>query len=225
MAQGIMIPDVDLIDNTSQRLPCVLVLDGSSSMSGTPIDELNAGLRVLEQELKSDATASQRVQLLVIRLGGKNEVDVMVDWTDAMSFNAPRIDANGSTPLGSAVQLAMSKLEEQKARYRANGIPYNRPWMFVITDGAPTDDWNAVASACKTAESRGQLTFFGIGVGAADLATLGQFSARSPLRMKDGIKFKELFIWMSRSATSASKAAQGTTTQLASPSDWAQIPT
>jgi len=60
------IPDVLLTDNTSQRLPCVLVLDGSGSMadSGAETDairELNKGLKVLEQELKNDDTAAQRV--------------------------------------------------------------------------------------------------------------------------------------------------------------------
>ena len=62
------IDDIALQDNTSQRLPCVLVLDGSGSMEGNPISELNQGLKTLEEELKKDDTASQRVQLLVIRL-------------------------------------------------------------------------------------------------------------------------------------------------------------
>ena len=32
-----MIPDIVLEDNTSQRLPCVVVIDGSASMHGEPI--------------------------------------------------------------------------------------------------------------------------------------------------------------------------------------------
>jgi uncharacterized protein YegL len=38
-------------------------------MHGEPINELNKGLVILEEELKKDDTASQRVQLLIIRLG------------------------------------------------------------------------------------------------------------------------------------------------------------
>src|SRR5215813_4036125 len=106
-----VIPDVALQDNTSQRLPCAIVIDGSGSMMGQPIDELNEGLRVLETELKGDATASQRVQLLLIRLGDDDAAEVVTDWTDAMTFAAPKITANGSTPLGAAVRLAMHKLE------------------------------------------------------------------------------------------------------------------
>ncbi len=77
-----------------------------------------------------------------------------------MAFTAPTIVANGTTPLGAAVRLAMSKIDEQKARYKANGIPYNRPWVFAITDGNPNDaDWELAAAACKAAEANNQLTF------------------------------------------------------------------
>ncbi len=225
MTQTAVIPDVALTLNTSQRLPCVLVLDGSTSMSGRPIEELNEGLSILEKELKSDTIASQRVQLLVIRLGGNDAVDVLVDWTDAMEFTAPTIVANGSTPLGAAVRLALAKLDEQKERYRSNGIAYNRPWVFTLTDGAPTDhDWESAARECKAAEEQKKLVFFGVGIGEANLQNLGQFSSRPPARLQ-GLKFKELFVWLSRSASSASKAAQGSNAQLASPGDWMAAPT
>lgn len=225
MARPVTIIDVELQDNTSERLPCAIVLDGSSSMHGRPIEELNAGLKVLEDELKADATASQRVQILLIRLGDDDSVEVVTDWTDAMTFSAPTIEANGTTPLGAAVRLALHKLEEQKANYRTNAIPYKRPWLFVLTDGVPTDpDWEGAAVACKAAEANNQLSFFGIGVGGADMGVLSRFSARPPMRLQ-GIRFKELFVWLSRSASSASKAAQGSTTQLASPASWAEVAT
>ncbi|MFZ1963527.1 MAG: VWA domain-containing protein [Roseiarcus sp.] len=222
---SISIPDVALRDNTSQRLPCVLLLDGSGSMGDSgAIDELNAGVRLLETELKKDDIASQRVQLLVIRFGGDGNVEVLSDWTDAMSFNAPQLTAEGLTPMGGAVRLGLQKLEEQKTRYRTNGIAFNRPWMFLITDGEPTDDdWRQAASQCRAAEQADKLIFFGIGVGGgADLSKLGEFSARKPVRLQ-GLKFRELFLWLSRSTSSASKQAPGSNVQLAPPSDWMQV--
>lgn len=53
-----MIPDVALVDNSEQRTPLILVLDSSGSMYGQPIQQLNEGLKLLEQELKM--TLSQR---------------------------------------------------------------------------------------------------------------------------------------------------------------------
>ena len=220
------IPDVALRDNTSQRLPCVLLLDGSGSMDGEAIDELNAGLRVLEEELKKDDIASQRVQLLVIRFGGDRDVEVLSDWTDAMDFSAPRLSANGLTPMGSAVRVGLAKLEEQKGRYRTNGVAYNRPWVFLITDGGPTDtDWQQAAAESRAAEQAGKLVFFGVGAGAsADLKKLAEFSTRQPVRLQ-GLKFRELFLWLSASARDGSKKAPGSNVQLAPPDGWMQVST
>ena len=95
-----MIPDVQLEDNSSQRLPLVIIVDGSTSMSGKPIAELNAGLQALEEELKSDAIARLRVQLMILRVGGNDDVEVLTDWTDAINFSRPMVIANGNTPLG-----------------------------------------------------------------------------------------------------------------------------
>ena len=60
MSQNDM-PNVgQLRSNAAQRTPCVLVLDGSASMSGPPILEVNKALPLLEADLKSDDLA--RVQ-------------------------------------------------------------------------------------------------------------------------------------------------------------------
>jgi uncharacterized protein YegL len=223
------IPDVVLTDNTSQRLPCVLVLDGSASMADSnaetdAIRELNSGLKVLEQELKNDDTAAQRVQLLVIRLGGDDQVEVVTDWTDAMDFSAPSISANGRTPLGKAMHLALDKVEDQKDNYRSHDIPYNRPWIFVITDGAPTDlNWEDIAADCRQAEDDNKVIIFPIGTMGANFEALKQFSNRSPVKL-DGLKFSELFVWLSRSASSGSQASQDSEVQLPAV-DWGAVST
>jgi uncharacterized protein YegL len=208
------IPDVALSDNTSQRLPCVILLDGSSSMSRkldgiSAVNELNAGLKVLEQELKADDMASQRVQLMVVRIGGSDEVQVVTDWTDAIDFVAPEINAKGTTPLGAGARYALQTIEEQKENYRSHGIPYNRPWLFFITDGGPTDpEWEDAALECRMAEAEGKVVVFLIGTGSANFEKISRFSTRAPVRMA-GLNFSELFVWLSRSASSGSQNAPG----------------
>jgi uncharacterized protein YegL len=213
------IPDVVLSDNTSQRLPCVLVVDGSTSMlrrqDGTnAVSELNSGLKVLEAELKADDIAAQRVQLMVLRLGGSDEVQTVTDWTDAMDFTAPEIEAKGTTPLGMGVSMALQKIEQQKENYRRHDIPYNRPWLFIITDGGPTDPkWQEAAIECQIAEAEGKVLIFTIGTGAANFKKLARFSSRSPVRIS-GLNFSELFVWLSRSASSGSQSVPGTEVRL-----------
>lgn len=218
-----LIPDVALEDNSSQRLPCVIVLDGSGSMGGSPIDELNAGLRLLEASLKEDRVARQRVRLLVLRLGGSDEVEVVTNWTDAMQFSAPTIAAGGNTPLGKAVRRALMELEDEKGRYDQNGIAFNRPWMFIMTDGEPTDeDWQRAAAECRAAEAAKKVSVFCIGVQGANLQQLGEFSSRSPRMMQEG-KFHEFFEWLSRSTSVGSRSAIGAQTQMPSADDWAVV--
>lgn len=221
-----LIPDVALAENTSQRLPCVVVLDGSSSMAENgAIDALNEGLKLLEQDLKADDVARQRVRILLLRVGAPQDVEVVTDWVDAIEFEAPEIEANGTTPLGAGVRRALDEIEAEKARYRDHGVPYNRPWLFILTDGEPTDrDWERAADECRKAEESGRVSVFCVGVGeAANLEKLGRFSPRQPLELR-GLAFREFFLWLSRSARAGSKTAPSDNIQMAAPSDWAVVP-
>ena len=220
-----LIPDVALAENTSQRLPCVVVLDGSTSMAqNNAIGALNDGLKLLEGDLKADDVARQRVRILVLRIGAPQEVEVVTDWVDAIEFEAPEIEANGATPLGAGVRRALDEIETEKARYRDHGIPYNRPWLFILTDGEPTDlDWEDAAAECRRAEEGGKVSVFCVGVGEANMEKLGRFSPRQPLALQ-GLAFREFFLWLSRSARAGSKSAPSDNIQMAAPSDWAVIP-
>ena len=99
--------------------------------------------------LKNDDIACQRVQILILRFGDEDKVEVLQDWVDAVDFRAPVVNAKGRTPLGKATQLALEKIEDQKNKYKIHDIPYNRPWLFLITDGGPTDKvWQTAAIDC-----------------------------------------------------------------------------
>lgn len=213
--------DLVFRDNNSQRLPCVLVLDLSSSMGGEAIQQLNAGLRQFEDDLRSDPIASQRVQVLIVTFSGEDAVDVPIDWTDAGDFIAPTLRTSGMTPMGKAMRVALKKIEEQKSVLRSYGISYNRPWLFLISDGEPTDaNWEEAARDALTAARDGKVSIFPIGVGEANTEKLGRFSNKTSVRMQ-GLKFRELFQWLSGSASNGSRQATNTRYALPSPSSWA----
>lgn len=221
-----LIPDVSMVDNTEERVPCVLVLDGSSSMSGERIAKLNEGLRVFEEELKGDSMACMAARVAVVRIGGHGEADLVNDFTDAMDWEAPTIEANGSTPLGKGVLMALDLIEQEKQRLRDAQITYKRPWLLILSDGAPTDDWATAAERCRGAESARRVIVFAIGIGdGANLSELSQASSeRLALQLK-GVEFADFFVWLSNSVSATSQAASGEAAQIPAPTGWMAVPT
>ncbi len=220
------IPDVSLVDNTEQRTPLVLVLDCSGSMAGAPVEQLNEGLRLLERELKDDVIAAKRVRLLLVRFHGLDSAEVVGDWCDAMDFAAPTLEAGGTTPTGQAVNLALDEIEAEKQRYKQAGIAYTRPWLFLMSDGAPTDRWEEAAQRCRDAEQAHKVAVFPIAVGTdAHEDTLGAFSSRGANGVKRlaGLQFKELFLWLSTSMQVVSQSKAGGQVQLPSTDSWSTL--
>jgi uncharacterized protein YegL len=206
-------------DNPEPRCPCVLLLDVSGSMSGQPIAELNSGLVTFKDELAADALAMKRVEVAIVTFG---PTKVELPFTSATNFYPPNLSSQGDTPMGSAIMQALDLVRERKTDYKANGISYYRPWVFLITDGGPTDSWQAAASAVREGEAAKQLAFFAIGVKGANMDILRQISVREPLSL-DALKFRELFSWLSSSLRSVSRSTLGTEVPLESPKGWAAV--
>lgn len=209
-------------DNPEPRCPCLLLLDTSGSMQGVPIQELNEGLRAFREELLSDSLAVQRVEVGIITFG---PVTIHQDFMTADQFAPPQLHASGDTPIGAAVVQGLNLLNARKEIYRANGISFFRPWIFLITDGAPTDDWTAAASMVRKGEEGRKFSFFAAGVESADMEILKQISTREPLKLK-GLQFRSLFQWLSNSMKSVSRSALGTEVALRNPKapdGWASV--
>ncbi len=212
----------DFAENPEPRCPCILLLDTSGSMNGDPIAQLNAGLQAFQQNLQNDRLAAMRVEVAVITFGRKAEL--LQDFATADHFSAPSLSAGGSTPMGAAINLALDTLEARKALYRKSGTAYYRPWVFLITDGEPTDDWKAAAQRVQAAETRKGVAFFAVAVDKANLATLGQIAPKErPPRPMRGLEFSSLFVWLSQSLTAVSHSKVGEQVPLKPADGWTAV--
>lgn len=204
---------VEFAENPEPRCPVVLLLDTSGSMGGRPIDELNAGLQSFRDELNQDELAASRVEIAIVTFG---PVAVVTDFTSAHQFSAPHLAVGGATPMGAAIEQGISMLRERKGAYRTNGITYYRPWIFVITDGSPTDSLDEARKAIATGEDRKEFMFYAVGVESADFNALRSLSVRAPLKLK-GLAFRELFSWLSTSLSSVSHSQTSDQVALVNP--------
>ena len=211
-------------ENPEPRVPCILLLDVSSSMAGKPIEELNDGLMAYKDELSADGLASKRVEVCVITFG--SEVRTVCDFATSANFFPPKLEANGLTYMGTAVNQALDALEVRKQQYKANGIAYYRPWIFLVSDGAPNDpDWQVAADRALEEERAKKFKMFCVGVEGADINTLKRFTLGEPVMLK-GLRFRDMFLWLSSSQQSVSRSTPGDEVALenpATPAGWAKI--
>lgn len=226
-------PEVLFAENPEQRCPCILLLDVSGSMSrdhngSSAIDQLCEGLKLLKETIAADSVASKRVEVAVVTFG--ENVTVLQDFVPVEYFYPPELIASGMTPMGQAINCALEMLDSRKEVYKASGISYYRPWVFLISDGAPTDyGWEDAVKRIHEAEDARKLVFFVIGVEPASMEVLNHvaYPQRAAVKLKDQKdSFSELFKWLSSSMSAVSRSAEsGGQVDLPTPAGWANIAT
>ncbi|BAT54926.1 hypothetical protein NOS3756_39010 [Nostoc sp. NIES-3756] len=196
---------VEFAENPEPRCPCVLLLDTSGSMQGVAIEALNQGLLSLKDELMKNSIAARRVEIAIVTFD--SHINVVQDFVTADQFNPPILTAQGLTSMGAGIHKALDMVQERKSLYRANGIAYYRPWVFMITDGEPQGELDHLveqaALRLQGDEVNKRVAFFSVGVENANMTRLNQIAVRTPLKLK-GLNFIEMFVWLSASMSAVS---------------------
>lgn len=198
-----------------KHIACVLLVDTSGSMSGRPMAELNEGLRAFGEALKEDAKASGCADICVISFN--STVETVVPFCPADEYVAPVLSAGGLTAMNEAIITGLDLIEARKQEYKAIGVDYWKPWMFLLTDGIPTDDEYSVDAKNRLQEALNmrKINFFPMGIGEnANAAVLKSYTRDGAGMVMKAEKnhFKEAFVWLSSSlgVVSISDPTQGT---------------
>lgn len=223
--------EVGMPENYNEKTICCLVLDDSGSMSGSPIDALNQGLKDFYTDITNDSKMSDGLEVAIIKFGEGAEVLQTPDLI--YNFVMPSLQANdGRTDLNKGVHEAINLVEERKTWYKQTNQAYKRPWIILITDGSPTDGGvDTLADEIEKDTKDKKYMFLPIGVDGANMSTLEQISGyvkneatsnweqMKPMSMKSA-KFGAFFKWLSASMAMVTTGNEGEKVNLADPSDW-----
>lgn len=218
--------DIEFAENSDPRIPVVLCLDTSDSMSmpmpdgRIPLDELNGGLDVLISELHKDPLAKRRAEISVVSYGTK--VAEPTPFATVENLQIPILEKSGLTSSGEAIRVAMQALEDRKKIYKENGLSYYRSILLWLSDGLSTDNINEVSKDLKKAIEQKKLTFMPVAVEGADIEEMSKVGGKQALPLKD-MKFDELFQWLSASVSSVSASQIGDRVAAPPVDDWAEL--
>ena len=165
-------PGIGDADVGRRQLQVIFVLDCSGSMRGEKIASLNYAIRSALPELRSVAAENPEVQVMVSAVAfadtaewhiGEPTPIEQVEWQD--------VAAGGETAMGQALDLVGELLDSDRISGRQ--LP---PVILLVTDGCPTDDFDAGCDAFFGAEVTRHSMRLAIAIGdGADTETLERY--------------------------------------------------
>lgn len=152
-----------LTEPPEERISCVLVVDTSGSMVRCA-HELQQAIVDLVDTINADDSCCSRVELCLITYS--DEVRVVQPFVPARTFKPPHeIECYGLTSTHQAIRVALDEISRRKAEYRANGMTYRRPLLWLFTDGNSTDADNGSYAELLQLQEERKLVFFGVAIG------------------------------------------------------------
>lgn len=200
------------IEGVNERhFALTLLLDTSASMEGKPINSLNNELNNLIQQLQSDSHADV-IDISIVTFG--TSVNVIMPFTPASSIDHRfELSPSGLTSMGQGLLKAAEITNERRRQYYNIGVPAFKPWIFMITDGEPTDPDNIMQLAKQeliTLQQSGKLKLFVLGVEGYNLEKIRELVYYDGCILElEGFDFKEIIDWVAKSVAIVSHSSPG----------------
>lgn len=120
-----------------RRLPVYFLVDVSESMVGEPIQQVQDGMRMIVQELRTDPYALETAFISVIAFAGKAKT--LQPLTELYKFYPPIFPIGGGTSLGAALDYLMDDMDKSLVKTTTEQKGDWKPIIFLFSDGTPTD--------------------------------------------------------------------------------------
>ena len=189
-----------------RRLPVYLLLDTSGSMTGEPIEAVKNGVQMMVHSLRQNPQAIETAFVSIITFD--SDAKQLIPLTDLASFQTVDLKAAGTTALGAALSLLADKLENEVTKTTLEQKGDWKPIVFIMTDGVPTDDWQAGFQKLK-AVKKGLIVGCAAGNNADDKVLKEIADQVVRLSNTDADSISKFFQWVSASiATTSTKVEE-----------------
>jgi hypothetical protein len=197
----------DIMRINERHFAVTFLLDTSGSMGGEPIQRLNDGLNGLVRSLQSDDNADI-IDIAVITFGGS--VNVTMPHTPISRIEADfNLSASGLTPMGEGLLKAAEITNERRRLYNANGVMTFKPWIFMITDGEPTDSIESAKQELMKLQDNDKLKLWILGIPGYDKEPLKGLTKDGLILELRDFDLKTALNWVNKSMANVSHSAPG----------------
>lgn len=186
-----------------RRLPIFFLIDVSESMVGTPIQQVEQGMRSIIQDLQSDPYALETAFVEIIAFAGKARV--LTPLTEMYKFYPPVFPIGGGTSLGAALSTLMDEIDTSVQKTTKDRRGDWKPIIFLFTDGTPTDNYKKTFDRWND-KYRRHCNLIAISIGDnINTGILGQIT-ENVLQLKTTTpeSFSKFFKWISASISTSS---------------------
>ncbi|MFH0520155.1 VWA domain-containing protein [Streptomyces sp. M41] len=130
--------DPNVYQMRQKCLPTYLVIDASSSMAPHQ-NTLNQTLSQLHAAISESPRVSEFAHMSLIAFS--SDAHLIIEMTDLDRIPVmPEVVCKGLTNYSAAFDLVRGRIETDVDELRSLGMSVLRPVMFLLTDGAPTDE-------------------------------------------------------------------------------------
>lgn len=205
--------------SSARPLPVVLLADISGSMNTNgKIETLNDAVQEMLESFAGEDNTHAEIHISVVTFG-KGGAKLHQALTSASKVQWARMTAAGATPMGAAFDVVTGIIED---RAQIPSRAY-RPTIILVSDGQPTDEWEAPLKRLLGTERASKAARFAMGIGDdADLVMLGAFVGTPEARVyraHEARQIKQFFRWVTMSVTQRSRSANPDSVIAAEPTD------